>query len=121
MDLLAIIIAAIVALGPSPASALKIKTSEFAQMCAGEAAETMEQEINRVICLSYLQGVIDTHAAMITLFPQAVLFCPPPPGIALESARLLFLAWAEEHAEDRHRPADITVISALNAALPCAK
>ena len=105
----------------TPAQAIKIKTDEFSQMCGGKV-ETVEQDINRVICLSYLQGLIDAHDAMITLFPPAVLFCAPPPGVEVEHVREIFLAWVSENRADYEaRPADITVISALNAAFPCAK
>ena len=88
-------------------------------MCGGEI-ETVAQDINRVICLSYLQGVLDTHGAMITLFPPAVLYCAPSPGPEVEQARQVFLAWAAENDDYLGRPADITIISALNAAFPCA-
>jgi len=105
----------------TPAQAIKVKTSEFAQMCSGKV-ETVEQDINRVICLSYLQGLIDAHDAMITLFPPAVLYGAPPSRIEVEHVREIFLAWTSENRADYEaRPADITFISALNAAFPCAK
>ena len=80
----------------------------------------MQEDIDRVICISYIQGLIDTHAAMITLFPPAVLYCAPPPGVEVDQAREIFLAWAAEKKDYLARPADITIISALNAAFPCA-
>ena len=104
----------------TPSHAIKIQTEAFYEMC-GEKIDTVEQDINRVICLSYMQGLIDAHDAMITLFPPAVLFCAPPPGVDVDHARQIFLAWISENKADyQSRPADITIISALNAAFPCA-
>ena len=102
-----------------PAHAIKIKTSDFAEMCGGKV-DTVQQDINRVICISYIQGLIDAHNAMVTLFPPAVLYCAPPPGVKVDHARQIFLAWAAEKDDYQARPADITIISALNAAFPCA-
>ena len=103
----------------NPAQALKIRSSDFAELCGGKV-ETMQQDINRVICISYLQGLIDAHDAMGTLFPPTVLFCAPPPGVEVDHARQTFLAWIAEKPDYRGRNADVTIISALNAAFPCA-
>ena len=52
---------------------------------------------------------------------RSQIFCPPPGGISLDQAMRIFLKWANDHPEQLHESARISVMLSLAQAFPCAR
>ena len=74
----------------------------------------------QALCIGYIDGIVDSNA-MMQGFLGVQLFCPSPGGISLDQAMRIFLKWANDHPEQLHESARISVMLSLAQAFPCAR
>lgn len=93
---------------------------ELLRQCASQARSEDGRALDRLLCLTYLDGFIQGHRITTDLLkPAKPLLCLPPDGIELEQAQLVLVKWLREHPNDLHHTARILTISALTQAFPC--
>ncbi len=117
----AAILAVVIALVAAAASATERRTDELLWMCEGRVSDNeFVNAMEKVLCIGYIDGIVDSNA-MMQGFLGVQLFCPPPGGISLDQAMRIFLKWANDHPEQLHESARISVMLSLAQAFPCAR
>jgi hypothetical protein len=94
------------------------RTNQLLAECEGKQPVEMPSA-GLLSCSRYIDGIIDMQAVMIGLGGDSPLFCLPKAGVPIDQAMKIFVEWVNEHPEDLHKAARITVVLALNAAYPC--
>ncbi len=79
------------------------------------------QKIAKNMCMGHLRGFFDYHNAMSVLNKKARLFCLPPAGITLDTARTFYMreANAQTKEENSNTPAGILLVYSLGKHFPC--
>jgi hypothetical protein len=70
-------------------------------------------------CVGYISGVLELHAVVRGIDPDAALFCLPEGGLSLNNAIKLITTYAEKHPEDLHIPIGVNLLSILVSEFPC--
>lgn len=112
-------IAILCCLGPTaafPSSAER--TDQLLWECQGKQPTEMP-EAGLLSCSRYIDGILDMQSVMIGLGGAFPLFCLPQSGVSVDDAMKVFVKWANEHPDELHKPARVSVVVALNAAFPC--
>ena len=102
----------------STAYALETST-DLAKLCNPPGKSREAADLNVTVCDAYLQGLLDAHALINGLFPEAKVFCPPDAGIPNDQARSIFLKWLAKHPEAARLPPRATGLKAVADAFPC--
>jgi hypothetical protein len=100
------------------AAAEEKRTEELARECRGEPPAG---DLGLMFCIGYLSGLTDMHALMsdARLGGGRSQYCIPETGISNEQAMKVFLKWADDHPEQLHKSARISVLIAFREAFPC--
>ena len=103
-------------LGATPAAAFT--GEELVSLCRGEDIfEDVSAEDSKLICKSYIRGVVDHSEVHGSYKPLDKMFCLPP-NVTFERLRLDFVQWAG--AQDlSDKSAGKTLIVSLVQAYPC--
>ena len=94
------------------------RTDQLLWECEGKQPSEMP-EAGLLSCSRYIDGILDMQAVMMGLGGAFPLFCLPKSGLSVDQAMKIFIKWANEHPDERHKAARISVVVALNAAFPC--
>jgi hypothetical protein len=94
------------------------RTDRLLLECQGKQPTEMP-EAGLLSCSRYIDGILDMQSVMIGLGGAFPLFCLPPSGVSVDNATKIFIKWANEHPNELHKPARVSVVVALNAAFPC--
>jgi hypothetical protein len=94
------------------------RTDQLLWECEGKQPREMP-EAGLISCSRYIDGILDMQAVMMGLGGASPLFCLPKSGVSVDEAMKIFIKWANEHPEELHKTARVSVVVALNAAFPC--
>jgi hypothetical protein len=94
------------------------RTDQLLWECQGKQPTEMP-EAGLLSCSRYIDGILDMQSVMIGLGGAFPLFCLPKSGVSVDDATKIFIKWANEHPDELHKPARVSVVVALNAAFPC--
>src|SRR5215510_6708684 len=70
-------------------------------------------------CVGYVSGVLEFHAIVRGVDPEAALFCLPARGISISEVIKLVTKYADEHPEDRQKSINAYLLGILITAFPC--
>lgn len=88
--------------------------------CYGTAAgEEKSNTAEYLLCLGYLQGVVDSDTTM-TEWGRADRFACIPQGVTSSELRTVLLAWLAERPDHLHFSAASLALTAFAEAWPCA-
>jgi len=112
---------------------LKLLVTAFAAMLLTSAqstdsdsrAESLLRQCNssntsmeRLTCLTYLNGVLDGAEVMQAYLPKPK-FCLPDEGVSMEQYRRIVVKWLEDRPNVLHESKRIHAVKALVDAFPC--
>jgi hypothetical protein len=93
------------------------RTDQLLWQC--EAKQPTEApELGTLSCARYIDGIMDMQAVVIG-WKGPAFFCLPSSGISVDQAIKIFVKWANEHPEELHKTARMSVLVALNSVFPC--
>ena len=93
---------------------------ELLRQCEGRAGNTETlAEIGRVVCATYISGMLDAFEIIATIKPGSRLICQPGQGIQTEQAVLIVAKWLRDHPAQLNDEARGSVAIALAQAFPC--
>ena len=112
----------LVATGSSVASTAYFKVgSDLKDSCEGTAAgEQNASTAEYLLCLGYLQAVVDTDATFSEWEDVSRQACIPQ-GVTSSQLRQAFLAWLKERSDQLHFSAASLALTAFSEAWPCKK
>ncbi len=116
---MSLILGLIVISMPLQADAYSKSAGDLLRACERDSPGSPQEMADLMHCAGYLDGMLDFQAVLAVRHPQARLFCAPPGGISLSQARRVFVEWAQEHPEQLHESARVSVVIALSQAFPC--
>jgi len=109
--------AALLFSGVTESKAQAIKADLLNAACS---TDLNASDVISTLCLSFIGAVLDTHAALSIVAPQAKVFCIPPQGLKPEVAAAAFRTWARDNsAELADTRGAIAILSALHLNFPC--
>jgi len=104
----------------APPSAYFKVGEDLRAACYGTAAgEGNSDTAEYLLCLGYLQAVVDTDATMSEWGKAARQACVPQ-GVTSSELRTVLLAWLEERPDHMHYGAASLALTAFSEAWPCA-
>ncbi len=93
------------------ASALET-SADLSKLCNPSGKPKEVADLGVTVCDAYVQGLLDAHALINGLFPEARVVCPPEEGIPNDEVRTIFLKWLAKHPELTRLPPRATVLKA---------
>jgi len=95
---------------------------EFLRECNGTFSDDeVGKKLMKFYCLGYISGITDAQTIIGGVNPGSKIFCPPSEGLENEQSLRIIIKWLEDHPEQLHMSARISVFIALSKALPCNK
>jgi len=88
------------------------RSDEFLRQC-----EDQKEYIDMAYCYGFIRGTI---GAAITLSPDFNnFFCGPKEDLSNDQMVKIFIKWMNDHPENLHQEATVSVVNSLLAAYPC--
>ena len=97
------------------------RTDQLLWKCNGTLPSEVDRIMGKMQCAGYLDGVLDTHRVLTFRSPRSRVFCIPKRGISIDQAIRVFVGWANNHPEELHNTARVSVLRALKEAFPCGR
>ena len=95
---------------------------ELLRDCNGTSSnDEMLAQVNLLTCIAYISGITDANAIIGVARPGSQLFCPPKNGIQNEQYIRILVKWLNDHPDELHKSAKVSVFIAMSEAFPCNK
>ena len=99
--------------------AQSIKGDQLLSKLTGQTTSEVDQALNLINSMGYVQGFLDSYIALVATKPCAYFICLPEEGMSVEYCASIIATWLKKHPNQLDNTARTLIYRALGEYFPC--